>query len=72
MEKDTTTKPAGRPPIYEERMTRVTITLPQDHVDLLKVIGKGNLSEGVRTIIDQRIKRVARMVEERIIPVDFS
>jgi len=50
MEKDTTTKPAGRPPIFDERMTRVTITLPDFYISLLKKAGDGNLSKGIRLV----------------------
>ena len=52
---DTTNK-VGRPTFFKERMSRVTITLTDSQIELLRLIGKGNLSKGVRIMIDERIK----------------
>jgi hypothetical protein len=44
---------AGRPPEYLEPMVRTTITLPQSFVEPLRREGHGNLSDGVRFLIEK-------------------
>lgn len=44
---------AGRPRAYTEPMVRKTILLPASFLPLLEREGEGNLSEGVRIVIEQ-------------------
>jgi len=44
---------AGRPPEYIEPMVRTTITLPQSYVEPLRRQGNGNLSDGIRFVIEE-------------------
>jgi len=44
---------AGRPPEYIEPMVRTTITLPQSYVEPLRRKGNGNLSDGIRFVIEE-------------------
>ena len=39
---------AGKPALYEKPMKRYNVILDDDTVKLLKKIGKGNLSAGIR------------------------
>ena len=48
---------SGREVLYEEKMRRVTVTLPQADMEYLKELGAGNLSAGVREAVDQLRKR---------------
>lgn len=43
---------AGRKPLYSEKMVACNITLPGNYIKLLRVIGRGNLSKGVRLLIE--------------------
>jgi len=44
---------AGRPRAYTEPTVRKTILLPVSYLPLLKRTGEGNLSEGIRFLIEQ-------------------
>ena len=44
---------AGRPPAYTEPLVRKTITLPRSYIPHLEREGNGNLSEGVRFLMEQ-------------------
>lgn len=44
---------AGRPPAYTEPLVRKTITLPRSYVPHLEREGNGNLSEGIRFLVEQ-------------------
>lgn len=44
---------AGRPPTYTEPLVRKTITLPRSYVPHLEREGNGNLSEGIRFLVEQ-------------------
>ena len=44
---------AGRPRAYTEPMVRKTILLPVSYLPLLEREGEGNLSEGIRIVIEQ-------------------
>lgn len=44
---------AGRPPEYIEPMVRTTITLPQSYVEPLRRKDNGNLSDGIRFVIEE-------------------
>lgn len=44
---------AGRPRAYTEPMVRKTILLPVSYLPLLEREGEGNLSEGIRLVIEQ-------------------
>ena len=44
---------AGRPRAYTEPLVRKTITLPASYLPLLEREGQGNLSEGIRWVIEQ-------------------
>lgn len=43
---------AGRPTLGPSPLKQVTVRLPQDVIDTLKAQGGGNLSEGIRRMID--------------------
>ena len=54
MEPNTETpRKVGRPTIYKEPMSRVTITLSDSQIESLRLIGKGNLSKGVRLMMNE-------------------
>ena len=44
---------AGRPRTYKEPMVRKTIVLPASYLPFLEQEGDGNLSEGIRWVIEQ-------------------
>ena len=44
---------AGRPPTYTEPMVRKTVLVPASYLPLLEREGNGNLSEGVRFVLEQ-------------------
>jgi len=44
---------AGRPHAYTEPTVRKTIVLPVSYLPLLEKEGEGNLSEGIRWVIEQ-------------------
>lgn len=43
---------AGRPPSYREPLLRKTVKLPASYVQQLEVLGGGNLSEGIRLLVE--------------------
>ena len=43
---------AGRPPAYREPLVRKTVTLPVSYVEQLTVLGAGNLSDGIRLLVE--------------------
>jgi len=43
---------AGRPPAYLEPLLRKTVTLPVSYVEQLAAFGAGNLSNGVRLLVE--------------------
>jgi hypothetical protein len=43
---------AGRPPAYRERLLRKTVTLPVSYVEQLMAFGAGNLSDGIRLLVE--------------------
>jgi hypothetical protein len=43
---------AGRPPSYNEPLLRKTVTLPQSYIDQLTAFGAGNLSDGIRLLVE--------------------
>ncbi len=43
---------AGRPPAYTEPLLRKTVTLPESYVAHLAAYGRGNLSEGIRLLVE--------------------
>ena len=43
---------AGRPPSYREPLLRKTVTLPTSYVEHLTVLGHGNLSDGIRFLLE--------------------
>jgi hypothetical protein len=43
---------AGRPPTYREPLVRKTVTLPVSYVEQLTVFGEGNLSDGIRLLVE--------------------
>jgi hypothetical protein len=43
---------AGRPPAYLEPLLRKTVTLPGSYVDQLTRLGVGNLSDGIRLLLE--------------------
>jgi hypothetical protein len=43
---------AGRPPAYTEPLLHKTVTLPESYVAHLTAYGRGNLSEGIRMLVE--------------------
>jgi hypothetical protein len=43
---------AGRPPAYREPLLRKTVTLPGSYVEQLMAFGAGNLSDGIRLLVE--------------------
>ena len=43
---------AGRPPAYREPLVRKTVTLPVSYVEQLTTFGAGNLSDGIRLLVE--------------------
>ncbi len=43
---------AGRPPAYREPLLRKTVTLPASYVEQLLAFGAGNLSDGIRLLVE--------------------
>jgi hypothetical protein len=43
---------AGRPLAYREPLLRKTVTLPTSYVEQLVVLGAGNLSDGIRLLVE--------------------
>jgi hypothetical protein len=43
---------AGRPPAYREPLLRKTVTLPGSYVEQLTTFGAGNLSDGIRLLVE--------------------
>ena len=43
---------AGRKPLYKKKMVPVNITLPESYIKLLRNIGQGNLSRGIRLLVE--------------------
>jgi hypothetical protein len=48
---------AGRPPTYSEPLVRKTVTLPVSYVEQLTTFGAGNLSDGIRLLIENAYTR---------------
>jgi hypothetical protein len=44
---------AGRPPTYREPLVRATVTLPASYAEQLRAFGAGNLSEGIRRLVEE-------------------
>jgi hypothetical protein len=43
---------AGRPHLYTEPLLRRTVTLPASYIRQLERVGNGNLSEGIRFMLE--------------------
>ncbi len=48
---------AGRPRAYREPLVRKTVTLPITYVEQLTVFGVGNLSDGIRLLVESAYTR---------------
>jgi hypothetical protein len=48
---------AGRPPAYRELLVRKTVTLPVSYVEQLTTFGVGNLSDGIRLLVENAYTR---------------
>jgi hypothetical protein len=48
---------AGRPPAYSEPLVRKTVTLPVSYVAQLTRFGVGNLSDGIRLLVETAYTR---------------
>lgn len=46
-------KGAGRKALYDQRMIKITITLPRAYLDALCDLGNGNVSLGVRRLCEK-------------------
>jgi hypothetical protein len=44
---------AGRLPTYREPLVRATVTLPASYAEQLRAFGDGNLSEGIRRLVEE-------------------
>ena len=43
---------AGRPALYTEPLLRRTVALPESYIAQLERLGSGNLSEGIRSLVE--------------------
>lgn len=50
---------AGRKILYDEKMTPITVRLPQHYVGALRALGEGNLSLGIRRLFELHFKEQA-------------
>ena len=48
---------AGRPSSYREPLVRKTVTLPVSYVEQLTTFGAGNLSDGIRLLVEHAYTR---------------
>lgn len=48
-----TKHPGGRPAIWGKRQNRISATLPPEHIEYLKQLGNGNISDAIRQLIDK-------------------
>jgi len=48
---------AGRPLSYGEPLLRKTVSLPQSYVEQLERYGNGNLSDGIRQLVENAFTR---------------
>jgi hypothetical protein len=46
---------AGRPYDYREPLRRVTVALPESYIEQLRRSGQGNLSEGIRRLVEEAL-----------------
>lgn len=44
---------AGRPQAYREPLLRTTVTLPASYAEQLRHFGDGNLSDGIRRLVEE-------------------
>lgn len=51
---------AGRKPLGEDKMVRLNVMLENKHIDKAARIGEGNVSRGIRLLIDAEMKRTKR------------
>ena len=54
----------GRKPLYEEPLTRTMVSIREEDKDLFRELGNGNVSEGVRHMVD-RYRKLRDIVKER-------
>ncbi len=45
----------GRAPLYDEPQGRYSITLPEHIEKYLRKVGEGNLSQGIRALVERRV-----------------
>lgn len=60
---------AGRPPSYREPLLRKTVTVPASYVVLLQRFGRGNLSDGIRRLVEEACDRHGRPWLEHTPPI---
>lgn len=51
---------AGRKPVAPDGTVRTTVTLPPSVVDVLRDAGGGNVSEGVRALVAEHLRRLRK------------
>ena len=51
----------GRPPEYREPLLRKTVTLPVSYVEQLATFGAGNLSDGIRLLVENAYTRSGKL-----------
>jgi hypothetical protein len=52
---------AGRPPAYREPLVRKTVTLPVSYVEQVTTFGVGNLSDGIRLLVENAYSRTGQL-----------
>ena len=52
---------AGRPREYREPLLRKTVTLPVSYVEQLATFGAGNLSDGIRLLVENAYTRSGKL-----------
>lgn len=51
---------AGRPPLRDDPMVRISVMLPPSYIAQASCLGQGNVSKGLRIILDQYLEDLRR------------
>ena len=58
-------KGAGKPALYGKAMVRKNVMLDPETIEILKALGGGNLSEGIRKAAEQSVQRTGLTVRQK-------
>lgn len=59
-------KGAGRKPLYDTPLIEMTILVTDEHAKLLRRYGRGNLSAGIRWLIEASAPLIRKVGEDEI------